>query len=300
MSRLNPARLVAATGLTLGTTAVTLLLAAPVASAALPGPTAPAGVVGGSTFIVSGTGCTPAELFFEPFVAVSTDAANAPIVIAQPAAGGAWTATLSFPASTTGVRTITATCNQSYNGTEQGDRVQAYPATAVTVMAGTSTAPNVPPVQDEQPPGALLGVAANTPGTTAVRTGATTGPTSAPGEKVVKVIAGFQPFEEVTLVMHSTPRTLGTFRANAQGVLTVEFTLPAGTPVGDHTLVYDGTVTYYQEALKVTRALRSASASRLPNTGADITVPLALGGALVIAGTGVLVASRRRPGATQA
>ncbi|MQA35484.1 hypothetical protein GCU49_18205 [Modestobacter roseus] len=120
---------------------------------------------------------------------------------------------------------------------------------------------------------------------------------AAAGEKVVRVIKGFQPAEVVTVTLHSTPQTVGTFTADANGVLTAEFTLPAGTPVGDHTLVYNGTVTYYQEAFEVT----GAGDPRLAYTGASIALPLALGTGLVALGGGALLVTRRRAsGASQA
>src|SRR3712207_8812230 len=48
----------------------------------------------------------------------------------------------------------------------------------------------------------IRGEAANTPGTRSVANDSTTGNSSSPGHKVVKVIAGFQPGEVVVLVMH--------------------------------------------------------------------------------------------------
>jgi LPXTG-motif cell wall-anchored protein len=118
----------------------------------------------------------------------------------------------------------------------------------------------------------------------------------APGEKRVLRLTGYLPNEVVTLVLHSTPQNLGTVTADSSGTLTVAFTVPAGTPAGAHNLVVtraDGsTVTY-----PVTVA---AAKPRLANTGADVTVPLAIGVGLVLAGGGTLLLARRRQGAAQA
>ena len=104
------------------------------------------------------------------------------------------------------------------------------------------------------------------------------------------MIAGFQPHEWVTLTMHSTPTVVGKFQADANGVVTAEFTLPAGTPAGTHTFVYEGDAgTYFQESFTVT-----AGGKKLAYTGADMTVPLTLGLGLVVAGACALVVSRRK------
>jgi len=232
-------------------------------------------VAPGAEFTVSGTGCiSPDDAEYEGAAFVMSENGEIQEVV-EPAADGSWSLTTSFPKDTpTGDILMVASCEWYTGGV-------GYPEWTMTVGGEK---------------GAIRGVEANTPGTKSVTTDKTTGKSSAPGQKVVKVIAGFQPFEKVTLVLHSTPTTLGTFTADAQGVLTVEFTLPAGTPAGTHTLVYDGTVTYFQESLEVTKA-----GSHLAYTGADMTVPLSLGIGMVIVGAGALVLSRRRPtGASQA
>jgi LPXTG-motif cell wall-anchored protein len=101
--------------------------------------------------------------------------------------------------------------------------------------------------------------------------------------------------------MHSTPVTLGTFTADAQGVLTVEFTLPAGAPAGAHTLAYDGHLgSHYEQAITVGKpALATASDGSLAYTGADVTVPLVAGAGLVLLGGVTVVATRRRKAAAQ-
>ncbi|WP_116453173.1 LPXTG cell wall anchor domain-containing protein [Blastococcus litoris] len=119
----------------------------------------------------------------------------------------------------------------------------------------------------------------------------------APGEKRMLRLSGYLPNEVVTLVLHSTPQNLGTFTADSSGTITVAFTVPAGTPAGAHNLVVtraDGTTVTYPVTV-------AKAGPRLASTGADVTVPLVLGGGLVLAGAGALVVARRRSqGAAQA
>ena len=123
-----------------------------------------------------------------------------------PAANGSWSITASFPEDTpAGEILMVAGCDQAYM---DGFAYQEW-----TMTVGKAA-------------GAVRGVEANTPGTKSVTTDKTT-TSSAPGQKVVRVIAGFQPHEWVTLTMHSTPTVVGKFQADANGVVTAEFTLPA-------------------------------------------------------------------------
>ena len=63
-----------------------------------------------------------------------------------------------------------------------------------------------------------------------VAPGATLTPGAAVAPGVLRNLAlfGYMPFERVTLVLHSTPRTLGTFTADANGIVVVAFRAPAG------------------------------------------------------------------------
>jgi LPXTG-motif cell wall-anchored protein len=278
MSRTTTSRLATAGMLTLAT-GLTGLVLAPNASAATqlqPVTLSTTTVAPGAQFTIKGTDCiSPADADYDAMVTVMSQDGDI-VEELEPAANGSWSLTTAFPKDiAAGEQLMIATCDWYTDGASYGEW---------TMTIGGA---------DEV--GAVRGVEANTPGTKPVTTDKTTGNTSAPGQKVVKVIAGFQPFEKVTLVLHSTPTTLGTFTADAKGVLTVEFTLPAGTAVGTHTLVFDGTVTYYQESLQV-----AAAGKTLAYTGADMTVPLTLGVGLVLAGAGALVVSRRKAaGASQ-
>jgi hypothetical protein len=63
------------------------------------------------------------------------------------------------------------------------------------------------------------------------------------GEELTLSYSGFQPAEEVTLVMRSTPVTLGTFTADMSGVVTATVTVPGSTGEGAHTLALSGPLT---------------------------------------------------------
>jgi LPXTG-motif cell wall-anchored protein len=92
--------------------------------------------------------------------------------------------------------------------------------------------------------------------------------------------------------MRSTPVELGRFQADAAGVVNIRFTVPRNGSVGSsHTLTFSGSLGTPDLVLPFTLG---APAKRLADTGADVTVPLALGTVLVLAGAGVLVVSRRR------
>jgi LPXTG-motif cell wall-anchored protein len=116
--------------------------------------------------------------------------------------------------------------------------------------------------------------------------------TVAIGEVVVLKLSGYKPHEWVTVTMRSTPVELGRFQADANGVVNIRFTIPRNGAVGSsHTLTFSGSLGTPDFVLPFTLG---APAKALAYTGADVTVPLALGGALVLVGGGALVVARRR------
>jgi hypothetical protein len=288
MVRPSRSRTALTAAVSIGIGAVGLILAPSALAASLTAPTAPSSVVAGTPFTVSGTGCTlaagqPAGYDPAAYVNLDTDQSSQDERVVSPDSGGAWSLQVTFPAGTTGSHAIKAGCdNDYYNG------ATAYPDVTVTVTSGNSA-----PTTTEWKPGATP----NTPGIASVSTPTTTGSTAPAGTTVVKVIKGFKPFETVTLVLHSTPVTLGTFTADAQGVLTASFTLPAGTPEGAHTLAFDGSLgSHFEDPIAV-----STNAGTLAYTVAAIALPLTLGLVLVVAGAGtILFVQRRKAGAARA
>jgi LPXTG-motif cell wall-anchored protein len=235
----------------------------------------------GQTVTLSGTGCAPSTQPHNPIAVVAfLELGESPAVdvgdMVDPAANGTWTASLAIPAGfAAGTYDVVSVC-----GDYLGDFEMIYPTVKLTVGAPAPAAPaacgsNCQVVA----PGAAL----------------TTDAGVAPGVLRNLALYGYLPFERVRLVLHSTPRTLGTFTADANGIVVVQFRAPAGTPAGDHTLKVtraDGSVVSYP--------IKIAASKQLASTGADVTVPLVLGTGLVLAGGGALALSRRRRGAAQA
>ncbi|MGY1681473.1 hypothetical protein [Geodermatophilus sp. SYSU D01176] len=301
------------TGLTATTVATGLLLAPAALAAPLTTPTAPSTATAGAPFQVSGTGCVADDAQNPDWVAfavVVTDLADfeaaepTGVFLAEPAEDGSWSTAVSFPAGTTGTHSLYAACATSY----AGEPVE-YPEITVSVSSGTSTpvtetpTTTTPTPTTAAPPATtaptyvVRGTQANTPGVASPDEGSATGDSAAPGRKVVKVLTGFKPGEVVTVTLHSTPQTVGTFTADGTGTVTASFTVPAGTPTGDHTLVYEGNMgTYFQESFTVTAAATTSnpSSSSLAYTGADIALPLGLGVGALALGGGLVFAARRR------
>ncbi|SFO58437.1 hypothetical protein SAMN05660359_04517 [Geodermatophilus obscurus] len=313
MSRVSPFRLCAAAGLAVGTAAVGLAMApAALAAEPLPELEGPDTAVIGEPFQLTGTGCDatvdgkPAAVYVDYYTAAGWDDPDGlPVFsLAGAPADGAWTALAEFtPAAEPGDYVAVATC-EPYSGSEAP---LAYPDFTFSLEAAPTTPPVAPPDAPAPGPGVLTtgdirGVAANTPGVASPDTGAATGDRSVAGQKVVKILTGFQPYEVVTVTLHSTPTRLGTFTADASGTVRIEFTVPAGTPVGDHTLVYEGDQgTYFQESFTVAAAASATGTDGdLAYTGASVALPLGLGaGALALGGGLVFLTRRRAAGAVQ-
>jgi hypothetical protein len=282
MSRVSPLRATVATGLTLGTAALGLALApAALAADALPQPRIEAATVEvGDTITVTGTGCRAPAGALHPTDVYYTGPNSNFDGWTQAEADGSWTLDIEmYEEITPGTYPLEINCDYYLAG-------GGYPQVTVTVVADGDLARTTPPV------GTLRGTQANTPGVTITSTDSTTRK-PAVGEKVVRVLTGFQPREWVTVTLHSTPQTVGRFRADDNGVVTVSFTIPAGTTGTAHDLVFDGDAgTYYQEAITLDTA--GSSSGTLAYTGASVGLPLALGTGLLAVGGGALVLARRR------
>jgi LPXTG-motif cell wall-anchored protein len=138
---------------------------------------------------------------------------------------------------------------------------------------------------------------------------ATASPASvAPGGKVVVSGDGFLPHEQVKGTLHSTPVALGTETADANGKATFSITVPADLAPGAHSveLVGDTSGVEVTAAITVTGAAgttgttvaatnaegTASSAGELPRTGSS--EPAVAGLALLAAGIGLVLATRRR------
>jgi LPXTG-motif cell wall-anchored protein len=113
------------------------------------------------------------------------------------------------------------------------------------------------------------------------------------------VSGSFQPVEPNSsgpIQLYSTPQTLGTYQANAAGVVNYTVTIPKSTPAGAHTLAFPATapggvpVTFTVD-INVTAA---GTGNGLPLTGGQIGAASVLAVGLVGGGTLAVIASRRR------
>ncbi|HZN15008.1 MAG TPA: hypothetical protein VFB78_12100 [Acidimicrobiales bacterium] len=128
----------------------------------------------------------------------------------------------------------------------------------------------------------------------------------APGGVVTLTSTGWQANATVTVVMNSDPVTLGTMTANAAGVATKQFTIPATAPTGSHTLALSGirasgttqtvtvSLTVASAAVATTTTRAPTSGVPMPRTGRDFAVLLMLGAGLVSAGTYLVRWAKRR------
>jgi LPXTG-motif cell wall-anchored protein len=304
MSRVSPLRLCSTAGLTLGVAAAGLAFA-PAALAAegdLPALTGGTTAVVGQPFTLSGVDCDalgedPAFVYVDFYTKAAWDDPNGEPALSLKGnpKDGDWSATATFTsAATTGAYVAAAVCEPYADAftfyPEFSFTLQAAPAAPTTPSATPSATPTVAPT------GKVRGTSANTAGVASPDGGAATGDRTAPGQKVVKVLTGFKPGEVVTVTLHSAPRTVGTFTADASGTVRVEFTVPAGTPAGEHTLVYEGNMgTYFQEALTVAASgSGTGSGDNLAYTGASVAMPLGLGGGALALGGGLVFLTRRR------
>lgn len=110
---------------------------------------------------------------------------------------------------------------------------------------------------------------------------------------------GFYETESVSAILNSTPVDVGTFRADADGVVTAEFTVPLTTEPGEHRLVLTGQRSGYvaEGTFEVVAAVSPAAIlGTLATTGTDANRMAMTGLALLIggAGLGALAWSMRR------
>lgn len=121
-----------------------------------------------------------------------------------------------------------------------------------------------------------------------------------PGGSLTAEGGGFYPGESVELVLNSTPVTIGTATANADGGFSATADIPADVPAGAHTLVATGATSGHSFSAAVELAAipggdpGTGGPSELAETGAGVTGLVIAGGALVILGVGILLLRRRR------
>ncbi|MDR2565373.1 MAG: Ig-like domain-containing protein [Bifidobacteriaceae bacterium] len=135
-----------------------------------------------------------------------------------------------------------------------------------------------------------------------------------PGESQTATGVNFQPGEQVTAVMRSTPVTVGTSSADGNGRVEFTWPIPADTEAGTHTAELTGPLSGTQTTTfevhpagapttppttpttgPTTAPTGGQSASPLPTTGAGAVPGLAgAAGVLIVAGVALLLAAWRR------
>ncbi|MCC2315820.1 fibronectin type III domain-containing protein [Cellulomonas xiejunii] len=132
-----------------------------------------------------------------------------------------------------------------------------------------------------------------------------------PGDRVAGAVVtvtgqGLQPGSGVTLVVHSTPRTLATGVVGADGAVVLTGVLPTGLEIGSHRLVvngvaFDGTAMTSEVAFTIATGgtfLRIGDVrAQLAATGADPIDAAGLAAAWIVLGAGLLLVARRRTAA---
>jgi len=134
--------------------------------------------------------------------------------------------------------------------------------------------------------------------------------TPTPGQTITIEGRTFAPGSTATVTLDSV--ALGSATANADGVIALQATIPADTPLGAHTFVATGqapngqtlTLSLVCQVVPAESAGAGTTGGPLPNTGSNSTLPLVQIGLGLLALGGVIyaVASRRRkaPGALSA
>ncbi len=122
--------------------------------------------------------------------------------------------------------------------------VLEVPATEITQAASTTVTVTIAgePVREGSTP--TVGTVLDTPKAA-----------TAPAQQMELVAKGFQPGETVAFYLHSEPMFLGTAVADANGVARLMATIPAGAPVGTHTVIATGGTTGRWATLSVTLAV---------------------------------------------
>lgn len=114
-------------------------------------------------------------------------------------------------------------------------------------------------------------------------------PEVAPGATQSATASGFTAGETVSAVLHSEPVSVGTFIADAEGVVSAQFIVPLATPEGTHRLVLTGqTSTVVAEgSFAVASASPAAVFGALAATGTDANRWALSGLLLLVAGAGL-------------
>jgi hypothetical protein len=124
-------------------------------------------------------------------------------------------------------------------------------------------------------------------------------PILATNQVITITIDGLTPGATYDVSLHSTPIALGTVTANASGVVTYSFTVPASLAAGTHSVQLAGpggviAAAFVFQAAASNPATAAGTGSSLANTGfaaASISVLALL---MLVVGAGIVFSARRR------
>ena len=116
------------------------------------------------------------------------------------------------------------------------------------------------------------------------------------GQTFTITVGGYKAGSAVEFVIHSSPKSLGTFTADAAGNVTATLQLPTDVPAGQHVLTASGVGPDGKpRILSSPLAVKAKSAgSGIPFTGFELGAASLLGAGLLGAGTIALVSGRKR------
>jgi hypothetical protein len=119
----------------------------------------------------------------------------------------------------------------------------------------------------------------------------------APGEAVTISGSGFAPGSEVTITIESTPQTLTTVSADADGAFTATVQIPTDLSPGSHTLKATGVTPDGATLVLSTEVTVAGTGAELAETGEGVPrtvfiVAAALAGVLLLGTVGLLVRAR--------
>ncbi|WP_246846372.1 lamin tail domain-containing protein [Humibacter ginsenosidimutans] len=151
-----------------------------------------------------------------------------------------------------------------------------------------------------------LGLGSQGPGTPSTNPTVTATPTTvAAGATITVEAKGLDAGKTLTVVLHSDPVNLGGVTADADGTATLKATIPADTSVGAHTVVVTDAsgAAIASTGITVTAAATGSDGGAaavdpadgaLASTGSDTLPWIAVGVPLLLLGTGLMLARRRR------
>ena len=120
--------------------------------------------------------------------------------------------------------------------------------------------------------------------------------TVVPGQTITIRGEGFTPGETVVVTFNSIPVPMGSFTADADGVVEVEVTIPTDAEPGAHTITMVGQTSGVEVVIpiEVVGTAATGGGGGLARTGSDTGPLVGIGLGLVAAGGAAAYAARRR------